>query len=114
MGLQAGNVAAIDIAPPLDDKPDRVPIAEPHKRGVVDPVSALLMPVAGRGEPMDPENCNRILPVFDGASRFDVTLSVPGLTQQPDLSCAIGRTGRVIFTAGPLSTIRRFLTRYGL
>lgn len=53
-------------------------------------------------------------PSAEHLKRFDVTLSVPALTQQPDLSCAIGRTGRVIFTAGPISTIRRFLTRYGL
>lgn len=52
-------------------------------------------------------------PSAEHLERFDVTLSVPALTQQPDLICAIGRTGRVIFTAGPISTIRRFLTRYG-
>jgi multidrug resistance efflux pump len=45
--------------------------------------------------------------------RFDVTIAVPELARQPDLACAIGRTGRVIFTAGPISALRRFLTRYG-
>lgn len=52
-------------------------------------------------------------PSAEHLARFDVTLSVPALTQQPDLTCPIGRTGRVIFTAGPISTFRRFLTRYG-
>ena len=37
-------MAALDIEPPLDEKPDRVPLKDAHKRGVVDPVSALLMP----------------------------------------------------------------------
>lgn len=46
--------------------------------------------------------------------RFDVTVSVPDLAHQADLSCAIGRTGRVIFTSGPIATMRRFLTRYGI
>ena len=46
--------------------------------------------------------------------RFDVTVSVPELANQADLSCAIGRTGRVIFTSGPIATMRRFLTRYGI
>jgi multidrug resistance efflux pump len=46
--------------------------------------------------------------------RFDVTVNVPDLINQPDLSCAIGRTGRVIFSSGPVGTVRRFLTRYGL
>jgi multidrug resistance efflux pump len=45
--------------------------------------------------------------------RFDVTVSVPDLTKHADLTCAIGRTGRVIFTGGPLASLRRFLTRYG-
>ncbi|MGY3622323.1 HlyD family secretion protein [Bradyrhizobium sp. USDA 10063] len=45
--------------------------------------------------------------------RFDVTVTVPDLAQQPDLSCAIGRTGRVVFSSGPIAQFRRFLTRYG-
>uniref|UniRef100_A0A973VXL6 HlyD family efflux transporter periplasmic adaptor subunit n=1 Tax=Bradyrhizobium septentrionale TaxID=1404411 RepID=A0A973VXL6_9BRAD len=46
--------------------------------------------------------------------RFDVTVTVPDLAAEPDLSCAIGRTGRVIFTGGPIAQFRRFITRYGL
>ena len=34
-----------------------------------------MMPVQGRADPMDPANCNRTLPIFDGATRFDVVLS---------------------------------------
>ncbi|PAY08639.1 MULTISPECIES: HlyD family secretion protein [Bradyrhizobium] len=45
--------------------------------------------------------------------RFDVTVTVPGLAQQPDLGCAIGRTGRVVFSSGPIAQFRRFFTRYG-
>jgi multidrug resistance efflux pump len=52
-------------------------------------------------------------PSAEHLERFDVTVSVPELANQPDLTCAIGRTGRVIFTAGPIATLRRFLTRYG-
>lgn len=53
-------------------------------------------------------------PSAEHLERFDVTVNVPELANQPDLSCAIGRTGRVIFTSGPLATLRRFLTRYGV
>jgi hypothetical protein len=74
MGLNNGNVAALDIVPPLDEKPDRVPLKDAHKRGVLDPVSALLMPLTA-SNPTDPANCNRTLPVFDGAARFDVVLT---------------------------------------
>jgi hypothetical protein len=75
LNLRAGNVVTADIAPPVEDKEDRVPVKDVHKRGVLDPVSALLMPVVGRGEPLDPSVCNRTLPVFDGAARFDIALS---------------------------------------
>nr|WP_082173193.1 DUF3108 domain-containing protein [Methylobacterium platani] len=75
MALARGNVVASDIAPPLVPDPERVTVSEVHKRGIIDPVSALMMPAQGRGELVDPQNCNRTIPVFDGASRFNVVLS---------------------------------------
>jgi hypothetical protein len=75
LGMAGGNVASVDIAPPVQEKVDRVPVKDVHKRGVLDPVSALLMPHYGRGDPLDPSVCNRTLPVFDGGARFDVVLS---------------------------------------
>ncbi|MEE7503130.1 hypothetical protein MMR14E_07060 [Methylobacterium mesophilicum] len=75
MALARGNVVQAEITPPLVDMQDRVPVTPANKRGIIDPVSALLMPTQGRGEPLDPENCNRTLPVFDGATRFNVVLS---------------------------------------
>jgi hypothetical protein len=96
MALAQGNVAQVDIVPPLEPKPDRVPLGEGHKRGVVDPVSAVLMPVQAKGGPADPANCNRTIPVFDGAGRYDLVLSfaetrqaeVPGY-RGPVLVCKI-------------------------
>jgi hypothetical protein len=75
VGLARGNVVAVEIVPPIEEKEDRVPVRDVHKRGVLDPVSALVMPSFGRGDPLDPSVCNRTLPVFDGAARFDVVLS---------------------------------------
>ncbi|MGO4571886.1 DUF3108 domain-containing protein [Microvirga sp. 2TAF3] len=75
MGLTAGNVEAVEIVPPIEEKPDRVPVQEDHKKGVVDPISALLMPAMAAGNLTDSANCNRTIPVFDGAARFDVVLS---------------------------------------
>ncbi|WP_407518992.1 DUF3108 domain-containing protein [Methylobacterium oryzisoli] len=83
MALTRGNVVASEIAPPLLVDPERVPVNETNKRGIIDPVSALLMPAQGRGSLTDPENCNRVIPVFDGATRFDVVLSY-GETRQVD------------------------------
>jgi len=39
--------------------------------------------------------------------RYDVAIAVPDLEQTADLSCAIGRTGRVFFEARPLDWLRR-------
>ncbi len=75
MALRSGNVTQSEVIPPLLDMEDRVPITAANKRGIMDPVSALVMPAHARGEPTDPENCNRTLPVFDGATRFNVVLS---------------------------------------
>jgi hypothetical protein len=81
MSMNQGNVAAVEISPPLDPRIERVPVAEEHRRGIVDPVSALLMPVPGKGPMTEAAACNRTLPVFDGAGRFDVALSYAGSRQ---------------------------------
>ncbi len=77
MGLSSGNVSAVEIVPPIEAHEDRVPVVEGHRRNIVDPVSALIMPMAA-GEPLSPAQCNRTIPVFDGASRFNVVLSHEG------------------------------------
>ncbi|QFU15211.1 DUF3108 domain-containing protein [Microvirga thermotolerans] len=84
MGLASGNVEAVEIDPPLEEKPDRVPLKEADKKGVVDPISALLMPAVSSGSVRDAANCNRTIPVFDGAARFDVVLSYSE-TRQADV-----------------------------
>ena len=75
MALARGNVTQAEVTPPLIDTGDRVPVTPDNKRGVVDPASALMMPALGRGELIAAENCNRTIPVFDGATRFNVVLS---------------------------------------
>lgn len=79
MALAAGTVQTVEIEPPLPDwdKPDRVPVREEHKRAIIDPVSALLMPLANPGGPATAV-CGRTIPVFDGATRFNIVLSSAG------------------------------------
>lgn len=78
MGLDAGNVRAVDIQPPFLDASDRVPVTDIMKRGILDPVSALLMRVPD-GQPMvGPNVCDRKLSIYDGLVRFDVALSYSG------------------------------------
>lgn len=76
MAASGGSVRSVTIEPPFEDKyPEaRVPLSDKDKLNVLDPVSALIMPVKG-ADPLDAANCNRTLPVFDGTQRFNVVLS---------------------------------------
>ena len=73
--LSAGTVKELVADPPTTPSPDRIPLTDAHRRGVVDPMSAALMRVSGNGDPISPEACRRTIPVFDGRMRFDLQLS---------------------------------------
>ena len=75
MGLIGGSVTQVKIDPPLIPRDDRVPVEESHRRNVVDPVGATIFLQAQRSGVPDPSVCNRILPVFDGVGRFDISLT---------------------------------------
>ncbi len=78
MALHSGAVTAVDITPPFEDKEGRVPVTEALKRNILDPTSALIMAVPA-GQPLiGPTACNRTIPVYDGFTRFDITLSYVG------------------------------------
>lgn len=78
MSLAGNAVTGVDISPPFVDKPDRVPLTERDKQGVVDPVGAFVIPVPAKGPLIGPASCDRRIPVFDGWTRFDVDLSYVG------------------------------------
>jgi len=73
--LSSGTVKDLSVDPPTIPNPERVPLTEAHRRGVVDPMSAGLLRVAGTADPVSPEACRRTIPVFDGRMRFDLQLS---------------------------------------
>ncbi len=75
MSLKGGSVAVVEVKPPLDLVEDRVPVTSANKINVMDPISALVMPVPRAEKPLDPAGCDRNLAVFDGVARFDVALS---------------------------------------
>ncbi len=81
MAMQGGMVKGVDISPPVPPIPDRVPLTEAHTRNIVDPLSALVMPVPGAEAVIGPAACNRTLPVYDGFTRFDVALTYAGTRQ---------------------------------
>ena len=73
--MSAGTVKELVADPPTTASPDRIPLTDAHRRGVVDPMSAALMRVSGNGDLVSPEACRRTIPVFDGRMRFDLQLS---------------------------------------
>ena len=70
-----GAVQSVQIEPPHTQGPDVVPLKPEHLRGVLDPLSVLMvLSRAIRGG--DP--CNRKVAVFEGKQRFDVIFSPKG------------------------------------
>jgi hypothetical protein len=63
------------VDPPNMPNPERIPLTDAHRRGVIDPMSAALIRVSGNGDPVSPEACRHTIPVFDGRMRFDLQLS---------------------------------------
>ncbi|WP_165498125.1 DUF3108 domain-containing protein [Siculibacillus lacustris] len=77
--LADGRVVTAEVEPPIRPRPEVVPLTEAHRRGVVDPLGAALVPTDGAGA------CARTLPIFDGWTRYDVTLTAkPGPATRPD------------------------------
>ncbi|HML08566.1 MAG TPA: DUF3108 domain-containing protein [Xanthobacteraceae bacterium] len=60
---------------PPPPNPDLVPLTEAHRTGVVDPITALLIRIPGGGDVFVPEACERTLAIFDGHTRYDLTLA---------------------------------------
>lgn len=75
MEMSSGNVKSLKNEPPIIESPDRVPLTEQHRRGVLDPMTALMITVPGTGELVSSEACRAKLPIFDGRQRFDLMLS---------------------------------------
>jgi hypothetical protein len=95
MDFASGNVTEVKHMPPAPPKADAVPVREQHLKGVLDPLSAILVLV--NYSSADP--CDRRLPIFDGRERFDLVLSYKGKIevseQQPSGQPAIAHVCRV-------------------
>jgi len=80
--------------------------AEFRPRGGSDVFDGTVTRLAGAGAATIYRNL-AVAPSQQHLERYDVTLLVPGLKDDPELSCAIGRTGRVFFDRRPLDWLRR-------
>jgi hypothetical protein len=97
MALTGGNVTDYAVEPPLPPIPDRIPITDADRHGVFDPMTSMLNRVAGSGDPVSPEACNRKVAVFDGRVRYDLhsdfkrmeTVKAERGYQGPAVVCAV-------------------------
>lgn len=74
MALAAGAIREFTIEPEPPVDPDRIPVTDAHKRGVLDPMTGSLLRVAGTGDPVSPEACRTSAAIFDGRMRYDLKL----------------------------------------
>ena len=73
--FSGGAVKEYLADPPTIPSPDRVPLTDANRKGVLDPMTASLIRVPGNGDTFVPEACQRTLPVFDGRMRYDLQLA---------------------------------------
>jgi hypothetical protein len=74
MTFEDGAVKTLRRDEPLP-KDGRIPVSEADLRGVTDPLSAMLIAPRADDGALTPENCNRLLTIFDGLRRYDLALS---------------------------------------
>jgi hypothetical protein len=74
IALAACSVKTLIVEPAPKPSNEREPLTESHKKGVLDPISAGVLPGAG-ADGVGPGVCSRTLAVFDGRQRFDLALS---------------------------------------
>jgi Protein of unknown function (DUF3108) len=72
MALAGGNVTDYAVEPPLPPALDRIPVTDADRRSVFDPMTSMLNRVAGTGDPVTAQACNRKVAVFDGRVRYDL------------------------------------------
>ena len=97
MSLLNGNIRefAIEPEPPVD--PDRIPVTDAQKKGVLDPMTGSMLRVPGTAELMSPDSCRTGAGIFDGRMRYDLKLDFKRMEtvkadkgyRGPALVCAI-------------------------
>jgi len=75
MTLNNGAVKELVVEPPMPPDPEIVPLTDAHRKGILDPMTAALIVVAGTGDLMVQDSCQRTLPVFDGRMRYDMLMT---------------------------------------
>lgn len=67
--------ATVHATPPYGKFKDSVPVYAKHLRNVVDPLGAMLLPFNKKYKPNTQKQCSRVQPIFDGVTRYKLTMS---------------------------------------
>lgn len=71
----ANGTATETMTPQPPEHADRVPVTEADRRGVADPLSAVLITTKLGGGTMAASDCSHTLKIFDGRRRYNLALS---------------------------------------
>ena len=101
-----GDVKESSVDPPLETEPERVPITDEHRKGILDPMTASLLRTPGTGNPLSPEACQRTLAIFDGRLRYDLQFAFKRMDQ---VKADKGYAGPVVVCAVYFSPIAGYI-----
>ena len=89
----SGDKAQEYVAAAAKANPEQVPLTDASRRGVIDPMTGLLIHVPGTGVTVIPQACERNVAVFDGHARYNLRL---GFKRLDDVKADEGYQGRVV------------------
>jgi hypothetical protein len=102
MVFSAGNVIDFAAQPPNAPTPDRIPLTDVHRKGVLDPMTASLVWVPDNGDAVAPKACERTVSVFEGRMRYDLQLAFKRIDR---VKSQIGFEGGVVVCSVHFSPI---------
>jgi hypothetical protein len=88
-----GDKAQEYVAAAARPNPEQIPLTDARRRGVIDPMTGLLIHVPGTGGTVIPQACERNVAVFDGHARYNLRL---GFKRLDDVKADEGYQGRVV------------------
>jgi hypothetical protein len=103
----ANGIARETIVQGMAAPKDRVPITDQHRRGVTDPLSAVLIPGAIEAGNLAQSNCERVLAIFDGRRRYNLVLSYK---RHERVTLATGYSGQALVCGVVLQPLAGYRT----
>ncbi len=99
--------AVKDVIGPPPPPGNRIAVTAADRRGVSDPLTAMLIPAQAGGDALASANCARVLPIFDGRRRYNLALSFKRLDK---VKLARGFSGPVLVCGVILRPIAGYRT----